>query len=84
MRPLKIGVQLPEVEYAYIWPELAEIVRTAEDVGLDSIWLGDHLMYRTPGEEPRGPFEVWTTLSALAAGSSWVHSSRPRGSTTRR
>jgi len=68
MRPLKIGVQLPEVEYSYTWPQLAEIARIAEEIGLDSIWLGDHLMYRYPDphQPPRGPFEAWTTLSALA------------------
>ena len=43
-RPLKVGVQLPEVEYEYTWPQLAEMARVAEDIGLDSIWLGDHLM----------------------------------------
>lgn len=69
MRPLKIGVQLPEVEYEYTWPQLAEMARIAEDIGLDSIWLGDHLMYRYPelGQPPRGPFEAWTALSALAS-----------------
>lgn len=68
-RPLKIGVQLPEVEYEYTWPEYAEMARTAEEIGLDSIWVGDHLMYRYANPEiaPRGPFESWTTLSALAA-----------------
>ena len=67
-RPLKIGVQLPEVEYEYTWPEYAEMARVAEDIGLDSIWVGDHLMYRyaDPNIAPRGPFESWTTLSALA------------------
>lgn len=66
---LKIGVQLPEVEYVYTWPEYAEMARVAEDIGLDSIWVGDHLMYRyaNPNNPPRGPFESWTTLSALAA-----------------
>ena len=68
-RPLKIGVQLPEVEYEYTWPEYAEMARVAEDIGLDSIWVGDHLMYRyaDPKIAPRGPYESWTTLSALAA-----------------
>lgn len=68
-RPLKIGVQLPEVEYEYTWPQLEEMARTAEGIGLDSIWLGDHLMYRYAEDrrEPRGPFEAWTTLAALAA-----------------
>ena len=68
-RPLKIGVQLPEVEYECTWPEYAEMARVAEGIGLDSLWLGDHLMYRysDPAHAPRGPFESWTTLSALAA-----------------
>lgn len=68
-RPLKIGVQLPEVEYEYTWPDYAEMARVAEDIGLDSIWVGDHLMYRYADTTipPRGPFESWTTLSALAA-----------------
>lgn len=69
VRPLKVGVQLPEVEYEYSWPELAEMATVAEQIGLDSIWLGDHLMYRYQRRErePRGPFEAWTTLGALAA-----------------
>lgn len=68
-RPLKIGVQLPEVEYQCTWPQYAEMARIGEDIGLDSLWLGDHLMYRyaDPAQAPRGPFESWTTLSALAA-----------------
>jgi alkanesulfonate monooxygenase SsuD/methylene tetrahydromethanopterin reductase-like flavin-dependent oxidoreductase (luciferase family) len=67
-RPLKIGVQLPEVEYDYDWPQLKEMTRTVEAIGLDSIWLGDHLMYRPVGDLPaRGPFEAWSTMAALAA-----------------
>lgn len=67
-RPLRIGVQLPEVEYDYDWPELKEMALTAERIGLDSIWLGDHLMYRyEDGRPPHGPFEAWSTMSALAA-----------------
>lgn len=68
-RPIKIGVQLPEVEYECTWPEYAEMARVAEEIGLDSLWLGDHLMYRyaDPTIAPRGPYESWTTLSALAA-----------------
>jgi len=66
-RPLKIGVQLPEVEYVARWSELAEMTRRAEEIGLDSIWLGDHLLYRDDGLPPRGPWEAWSTLAALAA-----------------
>lgn len=43
----------------------------AEDVGFDSIWLGDHLMYDKP-EGPLGPWECWTQLAAIAAVTSRV------------
>ncbi len=66
-RPLKVGVQLPEVERVVRWPELVAMARTAEDVGLDSIWIGDHLLYRYDDGETRGPWEAWTTLAGLAA-----------------
>jgi alkanesulfonate monooxygenase SsuD/methylene tetrahydromethanopterin reductase-like flavin-dependent oxidoreductase (luciferase family) len=66
-RPLRVGVQLPEVERRVEWPELFAMARTAEDVGLDSLWLGDHLLYDLPGGVTRGPWEVWTSLAALAA-----------------
>jgi len=65
-RPLGVGVQLPEVEREVRWPELRAIARTAEQAGFDSIWLGDHLLYRYASGETRGPWEVWTTLAGLA------------------
>ncbi len=64
---MKVGVQLPEVERDVRWPELAEIARTAEDCGFDSLWVGDHLLYRGHGRPERGPWDCWTTLAALAA-----------------
>lgn len=67
MTRVKIGVQLPEIERRVEWPELVTMARTAEDVGLDSIWLGDHLLYDLPGGVTRGPWEAWTSLAALAA-----------------
>ncbi|MGA9162446.1 MAG: LLM class flavin-dependent oxidoreductase [Actinomycetota bacterium] len=66
-RPLSVGVQLPEVERDVRWPELAAMARAAEEVGFDSIWLGDHLLYRGDGRPERGPWDAWTTLAALAA-----------------
>jgi alkanesulfonate monooxygenase SsuD/methylene tetrahydromethanopterin reductase-like flavin-dependent oxidoreductase (luciferase family) len=66
-RPLKVGVQLPEVEYVARWPQLREMTLTAEAIGLDSIWVGDHLVYRDDGLPPRGPWEAWSLLAAVAA-----------------
>jgi probable F420-dependent oxidoreductase len=66
-RPLSVGVQLPEVERDVRWPEIVAMARAAEEVGFDSIWLGDHLLYRGDGRPERGPWDPWTTLAALAA-----------------
>ena len=64
---MRVGVQLPEVERQVPWPEYAAMARAAEDVGFDSIWLGDHLLYRGDGRDERGPWDAWSLLSALAA-----------------
>ena len=64
-RPLKVGVQLPEVERLVPWPELRDMAQTAESVGFDSLWLGDHLLYRRPDGNV-GPWEVWTSLAGIA------------------
>jgi alkanesulfonate monooxygenase SsuD/methylene tetrahydromethanopterin reductase-like flavin-dependent oxidoreductase (luciferase family) len=64
---MRVGVQLPEVEREVRWPELAALGRAAEEVGFDSLWVGDHLLYRGGGREERGPWDCWTTLAALAA-----------------
>jgi alkanesulfonate monooxygenase SsuD/methylene tetrahydromethanopterin reductase-like flavin-dependent oxidoreductase (luciferase family) len=66
-RPLRIGIQLPEVERVVCWPEYVAMARAAEAAGFDSIWIGDHLLYRGDGRPERGPWEAWTLLSALAA-----------------
>jgi probable F420-dependent oxidoreductase len=64
---VRVGIQLPEVEREVRWPEVAAMARAAEEVGFDSIWLGDHLLYRGDGRPERGPWDVWTQLAALAA-----------------
>ncbi len=64
---LKVGLHLPETERVVRWRELADICRTAEAVGFDSIWVPDHLIYRFENEEPKGPWECWSLLSAVAA-----------------
>ena len=42
---MQIGVQLPEVERFVPWAEYRDMAITAEAVGFDSLWLGDHLLY---------------------------------------
>jgi probable F420-dependent oxidoreductase len=61
---VRVGIQLPEVEREVRWPEYLALARAAEEVGFESIWVGDHLLYDSPD---RAPWEAWTLLSALAA-----------------
>ena len=61
---MRVGIQLPEVEREVRWPEYLAMARAAEACGFESIWVGDHLLYRGPD---RAPWEAWTLLGALAA-----------------
>jgi probable F420-dependent oxidoreductase len=63
---VRVGIQLPEVEREVRWPEYVAIARAAEEVGFDSLWLGDHLLYRGDGGPERGPWDCWTLLAGLA------------------
>ena len=69
-RPLKVGLFLPFTERMMDgatprWADLLALARRAEEVGLDSLWLGDHLLVR--GDETIGAWEGWSLLAALAA-----------------
>ncbi len=63
---LSIGIQLPEVEREVHWAEYKEMALFADNSAFDSIWVGDHLLYRGDGRPERGPQEAWTLLAALA------------------
>ncbi|HEY1627548.1 MAG TPA: LLM class flavin-dependent oxidoreductase [Streptosporangiaceae bacterium] len=45
---------------------IRDVALRAEADGFDSLWLADHLMYRTPGQPILGIWECWTVLAALA------------------
>jgi alkanesulfonate monooxygenase SsuD/methylene tetrahydromethanopterin reductase-like flavin-dependent oxidoreductase (luciferase family) len=62
-RPFKVGITLPPFRP---WRELRPLVETIEAVGLDSIWMVDHLTLRFPTQTiPTA--ECWSIVSALAA-----------------
>lgn len=65
-RPLEVGLQLPEAERVVPFDEVLSLARRAEAAGFDSLWLGDHLLYELH-DGRRGPWEVWTSLAAVAA-----------------
>src|SRR5215216_2963766 len=76
-RPLKVGLILPDTEREMggataRWSDLVVMARMAEDLGFDSIWNADHLIYRFPGKDVQGPWESWSLLAALAAVTSRV------------
>lgn len=64
---LSVGIQLPEVERVVRWDEYLSMARFADGSVFDSLWIGDHLLYRDDGRPERGPQEAWTLLAALAA-----------------
>src|SRR5215207_7219380 len=49
------------------WSDLRQMAQLGEQIGADSLWITDHLIHRVPGEEPRGMWECWSLISALAA-----------------
>ncbi|MEX1158860.1 MAG: LLM class flavin-dependent oxidoreductase [Thermomicrobiales bacterium] len=76
-RPLKVGLLLPHLEGWYEggtarWVDLAAMARTAEDVGFDSLWVADHLLYRFPEMPAFGIWECWSLMAGLAATTSRV------------
>jgi alkanesulfonate monooxygenase SsuD/methylene tetrahydromethanopterin reductase-like flavin-dependent oxidoreductase (luciferase family) len=49
------------------WTEILAFAEHAEAVGLDSVWVCDHLLSSPPGRPVEGIHEGWTIVSALAA-----------------
>src|SRR3954452_5933089 len=75
---MKLGLQVNSFTWPggpeAIGPTLARIVRTADDVGFDSIWVMDHFFQiRSNGRVEEPMLEGWTTLGFMAA-----HSTRAR------
>jgi alkanesulfonate monooxygenase SsuD/methylene tetrahydromethanopterin reductase-like flavin-dependent oxidoreductase (luciferase family) len=62
--PVKLGVTLPQ--FSGDVGRLSETAQAAEELGLDSLWVFDHLWPLSGGKE-RPILEGWTTLSWLAA-----------------
>jgi alkanesulfonate monooxygenase SsuD/methylene tetrahydromethanopterin reductase-like flavin-dependent oxidoreductase (luciferase family) len=68
---MKIGVVLPmaedpQTEAAPPWREIRALAQQAEAIGVDSVWLYDHLLYRFPDRPTFGIWECWTLLCAVA------------------
>jgi alkanesulfonate monooxygenase SsuD/methylene tetrahydromethanopterin reductase-like flavin-dependent oxidoreductase (luciferase family) len=76
-RPLKVGVELPIAESkgrdgVPRWADVSRMAKCAEDVGFDSVWIEDHLLFRYEGRATQGVWEGWALLAAVAAVTSRV------------
>ncbi len=68
--PLQIGLALPtwplrDRSYAR-WPEMRALALEAEAMGVDTLWVSDHLRRELPSGERFGFWECWTILTAAA------------------
>jgi F420-dependent oxidoreductase-like protein len=69
---VKFGLQVASFTWPggarEIGPTLARVVRTADDVGFDSIWVMDHFFQiRSVGRPEEPMLEGWTALGFIAA-----------------
>jgi alkanesulfonate monooxygenase SsuD/methylene tetrahydromethanopterin reductase-like flavin-dependent oxidoreductase (luciferase family) len=73
---MQIGLMLRSAEHnagrVIRWAELRDLAQAAERVGVDSLWVPDHLLFRTsgeivvPGGGTSGIWEGWTLITALS------------------
>ena len=73
-RPCKLGLILPEAEFdmggkTARWRDYVAMAQLAEEMGFDSLWVVDHLLYRGDATtlEQQGVRECWSLLTGLAA-----------------
>ena len=69
---MKLGLQISSFTWpdgpGRIGPTLADVVRTADEVGFDSIWVMDHFFQiRSVGKNEEPMLEGYTTLGYIAA-----------------
>ena len=77
MRTLEIGLVLPAGE-SFVdgatarWVEIRELAIRAEEIGFDTVWIPDELLWRPPDGQVRGWWECVALTGAVAAATSRV------------
>jgi alkanesulfonate monooxygenase SsuD/methylene tetrahydromethanopterin reductase-like flavin-dependent oxidoreductase (luciferase family) len=77
MRTFEIGLVLPMGE-SYVdgsttrWTEIRDLAVRAEEIGLDTVWIADELLWRPPDGPPQGWWECVAMTGAVAAATSTI------------
>ncbi|MEQ4204906.1 LLM class flavin-dependent oxidoreductase [Actinopolymorpha sp. B9G3] len=74
---MRVGVILPLGEESQpgvplSYADIRSLATRAEDAGLDSVWVYDHLLGESTEDASASPWEAWTVMSALADATSRV------------
>ena len=73
---VKVGIVLPIADQSGqpdpTWSRIKAVAIRAEDAGMDSLWLPDHVLFRSASKPDRGLHEAWGILAAVAAVTSRV------------
>jgi alkanesulfonate monooxygenase SsuD/methylene tetrahydromethanopterin reductase-like flavin-dependent oxidoreductase (luciferase family) len=74
--PIGIGLNLPtwplrDGSYA-TWPQIRRLALAIEALGVDTIWVPDHLQRESPKRGTFGFWECWTILTATAEATSRI------------
>jgi alkanesulfonate monooxygenase SsuD/methylene tetrahydromethanopterin reductase-like flavin-dependent oxidoreductase (luciferase family) len=73
----EIGLVLPMgdsfVDGATVrWPEIRDLATRAEEIGFDTVWTADELLWRPAGRPPQGWWECVAMTGAVAAATSRI------------
>jgi alkanesulfonate monooxygenase SsuD/methylene tetrahydromethanopterin reductase-like flavin-dependent oxidoreductase (luciferase family) len=73
----EIGVVLPLMQYGpervtTRWPDIRTLALRAEELGFDTLWIADELLWRVEGETPRGAWDGVSMAGAVAATTSRI------------
>jgi alkanesulfonate monooxygenase SsuD/methylene tetrahydromethanopterin reductase-like flavin-dependent oxidoreductase (luciferase family) len=77
MRPFEIGLVLPMGE-SFVdgsttrWLQIRDLARRAEEIGFDTVWTADELLWRQADRNPQGWWECVAMTGAVAAATSRV------------
>ncbi|MFT4038692.1 MAG: LLM class flavin-dependent oxidoreductase [Thermomicrobiales bacterium] len=76
-RPFKVGVFVPQFQMPWRgteprWADILAMAQLAEQIGFDSYWLPDHLLFEFDDVRRQGAWDVWSLLAGLAAATSRI------------